>query len=376
MTQRFYAFYFIILMGVLSGFTVRADVASNRKATDQFLQQIDKQRTTDPAAALQAVQQFQTQHADMVEPRQADLTAEIATIYFENLKDTAKALATLDAGIAKYKSPRGRLPLITQECIIISKTKGQSAGIAYFKEELPQYLADPNPNYFAQTLPLYSWLVKTGGKPDDMVLVLRQAITVHPGLIENERVGAALAENLLGVAGHEAEALGYAKLYWMTCNFDEKSINTGASILQKVWMAKDLNAAQGNAFLKAMQDNSAANPLKEAAPATVDAAAIQNEWKVLPANADHERITLLLLQGKYGDAMLVARRMLLDNPTGDTSNGALEIARVFKAADLNLVQANAFLKYFKDGQGDNPLDAFFKQYPAGTASQTAPVATK
>jgi len=74
-----------------------------------------------------------------------------------------------------------------------------------------------------------------------------------------------------------------------------------------------------------------------------------------------------VMLGEHGDAMLIARRLLLDNPSkGNVA--ALEMARVFKAADLNMVRANALLQYMQTGQGINPTDEFFKQYPAGPAT--------
>ena len=73
------------------------------------------------------------------------------------------------------------------------------------------------------------------------------------------------------------------------------------------------------------------------------------------------------VQGKMRDAMMTARRTLLEHPTADNSSAVLEMARVFKAADLNLVHANAFLQYFQAGKGANPLDDFFKQFPAQAA---------
>jgi hypothetical protein len=36
---------------------------------------------------------------------------------------------------------------------------------------------------------------------------------------------------------------------------------------------------------------------------------------------------------------------------------------VLKAADLNLVRANALLSFLQTKQGENPLPGFYKQYP-------------
>lgn len=39
----------------------------------------------------------------------------------------------------------------------------------------------------------------------------------------------------------------------------------------------------------------------------------------------------------------------------DAATALLDVARAFKAADLNLVRANQFLEYARTGKGPNPL---------------------
>jgi hypothetical protein len=124
-----------------------------------------------------------------------------------------------------------------------------------------------------------------------------------------------------------------------------------------------MNTAKSGQFLKAMQDSAAPNPLREIPLPPFDEVKMRAELKSLPDSASHSRITLLLLLKENGAAMLEARRLLLDDPSGGANAAALEMARVFKATDLNLVRANAFLKYFQSNEGDNPLDELFKQNP-------------
>ena len=57
-------------------------------------------------------------------------------------------------------------------------------------------------------------------------------------------------------------------------------------------------------------------------------------------------------------AMREAQKWL--NTKGSEKTGALEAVRVFKAHDLNLLRATAFLKWLKDKDGANPIDEFLK----------------
>jgi hypothetical protein len=170
--------------------------------------------------------------------------------------------------------------------------------------------------------------------------------------------------NNLAAQGQGDVALGYARLGWMVCPFDTKSISAATNIITATWLAADLNAGKGNAFIAAQNDSKLENPLTAVKLPTLDGAALDAAMGNLPASDTDGRITILLAQGKMRDAMLAARRGLLEHPSSDNSGAILEMARVFKAADLNLVRANAFLQYFQSGKGANLLDDFFKQFPA------------
>jgi hypothetical protein len=370
-------FYFFLLIGTVIfsvSQVVHADTAADHSATLQFLQQIDKQKVTDAAGAVAAAQQFEQQHASIDPAELAKVDIALAHLYVENLKDPAKALAVLDAGMARSPKPGAYFPLLFIKYWVLGMAKRAPKAISLFKQNLPQLLK-ADPYYIKTALGYYLPIVKNGGKPADATSVLLQMLAVYPSLINFPKMGNGLVENLLLQPGHEEEALSYAKLYWQTCDFDSKTIGVATADLQKAWLAKDLNVVASSNFLKAQQDASAPNPLSQVATPALDDAAIQSDIKrCFPSPSPaflyvHDHITLLLMQGKYGDAMLAARRRLLDFPD-DSGQAATEIARIFKAADLNLIGANAFLQYFKTNQGANPLDDFFKKYPVGSIAPT------
>ena len=120
---------------------------------------------------------------------------------------------------------------------------------------------------------------------------------------------------------------------------------------------------KGAEFLKALQDSAAPNPLKEVPLPPIDKAKLKEAQQTLSDRAVQTRVINHLLLGENGQAMLAARRMLLDDPAKKGNEAATEMARVLKAVDLNVLRANALVQYLQTGQGVNPLDEFFKQYP-------------
>ena len=80
-------------------------------------------------------------------------------------------------------------------------------------------------------------------------------------------------------------------------------------------------------------------------------------------------ISVLIVQGDLHEAMTQAKRLLIDNPTAP--EGAQQICRVFKAADLNTIRANAFIAYL-GGEGTNPMTAFFKEHEKDVLVAKAP----
>ena len=161
------------------------------------------------------------------------------------------------------------------------------------------------------------------------------------------------------------EALQWAKLRFVTCSFDTASIERTTRNLARVWTARDLNSVTTNAFAEALKDPAKPNPLADVKLPAVDADALKTKLADLPVGGAaklHDRVSVMLLAGMLREAMGEARRQLIDDP--DSPAGVQEICRVFKAADLSVRRANAFIEYVKSGAGENPLTAFMKEHPA------------
>ncbi|MDQ3814358.1 MAG: hypothetical protein M3347_10455, partial [Armatimonadota bacterium] len=159
----------------------------------------------------------------------------------------------------------------------------------------------------------------------------------------------------------EAEALSWAKLRWMSAPYETDPIDRASRLLVKVWSAVDPERQGLQGFAEAQKDSSKPNPLREVKLPPVDEKALQDRLAHLGsgAGAASERIALHIWMGAWDKAMLEAQKLLENKDTA--TQGALEAARTFKAHDLNLQRANAFLTWLKTKEGPNPIDEFLKE---------------
>ncbi len=338
---------------------IRADEVSD------IIKQIEPISKTKPEEAIAQLRQFQTSNPTLGASRLAAIDFRIGKIYQESLKDTDKALAAINAALARPIDSRTYFGIITYKFQSLLGAKRHEEIIALVKSELPKYLAEPEIHqiYYLKLFYSYDAAARSTGKTDDYIATSRSVLQQYPHLAAIPAVVQPLIEHLLTKPGQEAEALSWAKLHWMVCDFDGKSVNAATSLLQKAWTSKDMNMAKGTEFLKALQDSAAPNPLKEVPLPSFDKAKLKATQNLLSERAVEARVINHLLLDENGKAMLAARRMLLDDPAKKGNEAAAGMARVFKAVDFNVLRANALVQYLQTGQGVNPLDEFFKEYP-------------
>ena len=156
------------------------------------------------------------------------------------------------------------------------------------------------------------------------------------------------------------EALSWAKLAFQLCRFDEGSIRDATKDVDRCLSAGELSLAKVNQFAAAQTDPAAPNPLDKVSLPQFDKTAIRARLADPGDKSPFEaRLIGWLAIGDYRNAMLIAKSQLV----GDVTNqdNALQVARVFKAKDGDIVRANQFLAYYQNGQGENPIPAFLKE---------------
>lgn len=222
------------------------------------------------------------------------------------------------------------------------------------------------------------------------IVLLQRALWEMPVYFDDTHQGAGGWENgwiferlvdALIEAERAPEALSYARLYFSACDFDKSSVERATRALGRAFAANDDFVAL-RAFNTAQQDEKVANSLanvklptipKESAKIVAqrgEALIKKLASRSLDEGGIREIVGLFVAQERYKEAMDAARSLLREQP--DSPAGARQVCRVFKAADASTRRSNHFLSYL-NGQGKNPLTAFYEQQKTATASVGAPI---
>ena len=138
-------------------------------------------------------------------------------------------------------------------------------------------------------------------------------------------------------------------------DFTEAEVNQATE-----WVSAALVAAQGPGaalqFAKSQDDPETASPLKE-----VPLLELGDPDKLLEAAGAGDRdarISVFLGTGQTAKALTEATEQMRQSAGAAPqylADALRNLARCFKAHDLNLLRANRFLEYHRTGAGENPL---------------------
>jgi hypothetical protein len=365
---------FIALTGFCSPFvygqTAEAPAAPAAKSKQSqlyelyaFEKTLAEQIKTDPAKAAVAQQAWVSALKD---PRREVIAVSSlhASDWLSKAGDDKAAYELLQNSFAKLAGrPEGWWVLAGQIGFLNRQKKvGEAEALAlkYWGESLRKG-AD-------EVVRAYVEMLESNGKHEQARLALRDALLNGPLLLESERgkKPGGLYQKMIAALqreGKDDEALSWAKLRWIQAPFNEAAIKSSTDALTKVLLAGDLSGQKAQQFLAAQKDPAQPNPLsKVPLPFTPDE--ITAALKATPERANdlekaHARLNLLLAGGFHREAMAFSRQVLIAN-VGSPA-GAEEICRVFKAMDLNLGRANAFIAYLQKGEGENPVTDYFKK---------------
>jgi hypothetical protein len=301
------------------------------------------------------------------------------------LKDPLMALALCDEALGLYgTAPRATVLLATKARILNYEGRYQETQ-AFVEANWAQVVKGPVSQ--ARRIVWYECVALQSQEKGAEVPAILKRILLQNALLLDEEYQATngwmyryLVKGLLA-QGKTEEALSWAKLRWMECAFDDDHVQGAASSLAQVWQADaDKNGPQAlqgfittqQSDLPAVTEDKAtptANPLQAVPLPSLDNQELQAQLVRLASSAGdvlheqntHGRINLLILSGDWGGAMTQAYKLWQDPTT--SARGVKEIARIYKARDLNLARANAFLDWLATNQGPNPLEKFFAENP-------------
>lgn len=160
-------------------------------------------------------------------------------------------------------------------------------------------------------------------------------------------------------AGRRQEALSTARLCYAICDFNQEEIEKAGDLVRKGF-AGGGDISKAMQFVACQADPKAPNPLLAVALPPITDEQLQKHLAMYMTTGSN-RIRAYLCAGKYREAMTEAT-LAVGSVRMDQMTGALQdVARVFKAHDLNLVRANQFLTYAKTGTGSSPVDEFMQE---------------
>lgn len=379
------------LLLILNSFPLRADAGYDAwSAAEPTRQKVGQLRKTDAKAAAALLEDELNKVRD---PNvAADFYTLLADVYTTDLKDPGKALALFERALPIFQKPEYKVPPYHWMTMIANKA---SALVASKRLEdadkllrdnhatLLEAANDDNPygRYAARlTLRAQTALLEAQDKNAETTTALAQFLMEVPRFLtmtgkegDWDDGGWPLRELLkrLQKQKRSAEALSWGKLAYRLAAFDKKEIENATRLLNGLW-AEQENFPAIAQFTKAQTDAAIPNPLSKVTAPEIPPAARESLKKKIadlegrqvidfgPQKA-REIVSLRLLLSTSEDlreAMNVAYQLLKTRP--DLQDGSLQICRVFKAADGNLIRANNFLSYL-EGNGENPVPAFLKE---------------
>lgn len=342
---------------------------ADKQLHQSFVREFDEAAQKDAQGALALLRQFVDDHPDLSQDELLIVYQDSASsLYRRSRSQLEGALQLLEE--AKSRFPKGslRYGLISEQASLLRRAKRLDEAAALMQENWPAALA-PN---FSQTrrqemLGEYVKVLQAQNQPDAAQAVLEQALERSWRILQWQEFHEMMVE-VLAAQGRETQALSWAKLNFGLASFRAKDIASATRQLTQLWL-RDANSAKAiRAFEAAQKEASAPNPLDEVALPVWPAALGKELEAATKGGVPQRRLAALIALGRTREAMVQAHEALMRDPA---SPAALEqVAWVFKAADSDVARANAFVSYYNEGEGENPMVAFLAETETGgTATQ-------
>lgn len=340
-----------------------ADAAADYKERAALTQRYTELGLKDPAAAQAEFQTFLGQHADRDAEFLMPVYIDWARFQQFHLKDSKGSLQSLEAARAKFATSPRRPEVDAAWANLLLSASRASEVVTFYEAQWPEILK--NGAYVSLAAMPFGKALEAEGKDAKALTIWREAVEKDGlrllGSDPGEQMLTQFVESLMK-EGRKGEALSWAKLNYMLCSFKDAKINRATNLLMRSWVAEEMTQTTAQSFLQSQQNPDSPNPLTGVPLPQLKADDIKAQRAQLQGwQPGRITVTYHLLLGDYRRAMLEARRLVVDKP--ESTEGVLEVCRVFKAKDLNIKRANAFIAFMKDGTGENPMLAFLKEQP-------------
>ncbi|MDQ2730929.1 MAG: hypothetical protein M3Y56_04665 [Armatimonadota bacterium] len=311
---------------------------------------------------LTAYSKFFDRHPNLSAAVGVEVSLAEARFYSDRMGDTRSAIRAYDGALARWGNHPSAILPITEKGRVLGSAGRLREGEQWYAANLPRIL-----KAWPQSEPLeqYTGLLEKDGNLDSMTGVLLRLMAAQPACLDpppNENWIYSRITDALLRARRQDDALGWAKLRYMTCAYSEASMDRSTTLLAHIWVSGEGPAGELQRFGAAQVDATAPNPLRSI-PLPAGAGQIFKDSDNSPQGRD--RITAEMVEGKFYNAMMDA--LALQQQPDTQKPGVREVCRVFKAADLSIQRAEAYKRFVDTGKGPNPVDAFLKEHaPSAT----------
>ena len=349
--------------------------ADEQKRVAFTKQKIEPLLAVDAAGALRRAQEFLKADPDLVPEERLNFYREVSLKLYDASNWNPQSapvqrehdqglLEFLEVGLQESSLPPGtasdRLPLQKLTVILMLRQNQLSQAQQRLEERWNDAMSSDGD--FLSWVGLRRDLYLRQGQESKIVPMIRGAIESRLQL--RHQFDASLCQLMAQNTreqGQSAQSLSWGKLNFMLCTFNEAETAAAARTLAQTW-TYDLAVSQVKAFVAAQTDPAAPNPLDKIALPVFDAPfreLLQTATGRAKADKDARAIiSLSIAAGDLRGAMIWARNGLAQEMGSEES--VRQVARVFKAKDLNLVRANQFTSFYGSGEGVNPMVGFFE----------------
>ena len=276
---------------------------------------------------------------------------------------------------------------------LLWKQQDPAAAEKFGREALEALGEELPPVYHAAVLPLnLGRALQRQGKIDEALKLASWAPFVYPTVLENEAVYMLLFECAKAKRDWDG-MMRAAKLAFALCQYTEDQIGKATDLCVQACTAKG-GPGLATQFVKSQESADTESPFKDiplprfdpegktdgllsVTPEQATGTPADSPTRspvhpptgapappLLTAAGDtlHARLNAQLALGDYGNAVADALDEMREAGNSKDkfkmTQSLTDVARCFKAKDLNLLRANRFLEYQKTGQGENPLPTF------------------
>jgi len=327
---------------------------------------------TAPAQAIARYRSFAAERFALSSRARLAIADAIAQVQLNGLRDTDAALATYASAFGEFPTEPFALNLLVESSKILIANNRAPAAETLIRAQWPLVLS-ASPNVASPVIQQLARSLTQQGKKAELVEMLEEVLVKSPAFLDDGTQSRpqrdqsrdsfllqgtdwgwmydGLEKALLDL-GQTDRALGWAKARYMTAITSSGAVDRATRSLARVAMAKDPSGALAWSLAQVRGGAVETDPLQSVALP----AALKN-LDIAKSRRDRDQVGVLIAHGDLDQALLKGARSLVSDP--NKPYGALDIARTFKAVDLNTDRANQWLEFARTGRGTNPLSAYF-----------------